>query len=110
MMALQGESVAHAELVGSGQTSKHSHSGGGGGADIKSGSAVGTASSWTSVTFNTPFASTPSVAFVYETPSVQDLKKFFVRNITTTGFEFYYTIRDNYELTAHWIATDAGNP
>jgi len=42
--------------------------------------------------------------------SPQDLKCTYVDNVTTTGFDFWYKERNGLGLSAHWIATDAGNP
>lgn len=56
-MAIQGEAVAHTDLVGGGQTPLHSHAGGGGGPTVKSGTATTSGGSAT-VTFTTPFPDT----------------------------------------------------
>lgn len=111
-MTVVGEPMADGELVDGSETILHSHpGGGGGGADVKSGVAAGTSASWTAVTFNTAFASAPDVVFTMIQPgSPQDLKRLYVKNVTVNGFEFWYTEKNAVALSAHWIATDAGNP
>ena len=105
-MTIQGEQVAHAELVGGGQTAKHSHAGGGGGPNVKSG-IVATSGGSGSVTFNTAFSSTPRVTLTPQDGSM-NLRDclFVVRSVSTTEFSFDV---DN-DATYAWIATDAGNP
>jgi len=90
------------ELVSGGVTTLHSHSGGGNGANIKSGSAVVPGKTWTGVTFTTAFASIPAV-----TGAISKNAAWSLRNITVNGFEIYLnTTGDN---TFWWIATDVGN-
>lgn len=58
-MVKQAETVAHEELVGGGQTSLHSHPGGGGGGLVDKGNTATTNSSGVAtITFNTPYANT----------------------------------------------------
>lgn len=102
-MTLTSEQVAHPELVEGGPTALHSHAGGGGGADVKSGDLVVPGKTWTAVTFNTEFAAAPAV-----TGAVSKNASWSLRNVTVAGFEVYLnTIGDN---TFWWIATTAGNP
>lgn len=104
-MAATEEEVAHAELVGEGQTALHSHAGGGG-ADVKSGTLVAALGN-NSVTFNTAFASTPQVVL---TPHSSELALrdclFKITSTSTTGFNFEVDAAAGYS----WIATDAGDP
>ncbi len=100
-MGREVEEVAHPELVGGGQTSKHSHTGGGG-ADVKSGSLVPASKTWVAVTFSTAFSSTP-----YVTGAISKNAAWSLRNVSTTGFEVY--INTTGSNTFWWIATDAGN-
>lgn len=53
-MALQNEKVGHKDLVGGGQTTLHSHAGGG--SEIIKAGTVTTAAGVATVTFGTPFA------------------------------------------------------
>ena len=111
-MAVQGEPVAHNELVGGGQTSKHSHSGGGGGPIIKAGMLFGTADdTWFAVVFGTAFATVPKVAVSAEKDATSrwDFNPI-VRNVTVNGFDVRYDDRNaSGSVNLHWIATDAGN-
>ena len=101
-MTTQSEQVGHSELVGSGETTKHSHSGGGGGANVKSGSLVPAAKEWVSVSFTTSFSSVPAV-----TGAISKNAAWSLRNVTVNGFEIYINTTGN--NTFWWIATDAGN-
>ena len=77
-------------------------SGGGGGANVKSGSLVPAAKTWVTVSFTTPFASVPAVAGAISKNAAWSL-----RNITVDGFEVYLNTTGN--NTFWWVATDAGN-
>lgn len=112
-MTIQGEPVASNELVAGGQTSLHSHAGGGGGADVKSGfeSAVSEGGSRT-VTFNTAFSASPNVVVSISDTSSQ-LTFVQAHTVSTTGFTID-AIKSggggNVTRDVAWIATDAGNP
>ncbi len=109
-MALQGEPVAHTELVGGGQTAKHSHAGGGGGPDIKHGfeSAI-TENTTRDVTFSSAFTSTPTVVAGFADNSTE-ISVCSANTVSTTGFTIQITksgggaVRDR---NVAWIATDA---
>lgn len=57
-MAKKNEQVAHPELVGGGETTKHTHPGGGNGPTVKAGSLVTDSSGMEHVVFNTAFPDT----------------------------------------------------
>lgn len=101
-MATQEEKVAHPELVGGAETSLHSHAGGGG-TDVKSGTVSGSSGS---VTFNTPFSSTPQVVMTSLGSTVTRDAILRVDSVSTTGFDWTADVSQG----AAWIATDAGNP
>ena len=104
-MGLQSEQVAHANLVDGSQTALHSHAGGGGGADVKSGT-IAASSGSNNVTFNTAFSSTPQVVLtVQDTIQLRDCL-YEVTSVSTTGFDFEADANATYA----WIATNAGNP
>ncbi len=112
-MTIQGEPVAHADLVGAGQTSLHSHAGGGGGADVKGGVelAISEGGSRT-VTFNTNFASTPNVVVSCADVSTQ-LTFAHAHTVSTSGFTIDVIKSGgggNVNRDVAWVATDAGNP
>ena len=103
-MAKEQKAYAHPELVSGGQTAKHSHAGGGG-ANVKSGTKAAATGS-NSVTFNTPFASTPRVVLtVQDSIALRDCL-YEVTAVSTTGFSFDVDAAATYV----WIATDAGDP
>lgn len=104
-MAEIEEEIGHASLVGGGETSLHSHPGGGNGVNVKSG--IKTASTGgNSVIFATPFASTPHVVLtVRGNINLRDCI-YKVTSISTTGFSFEVDLGCSYI----WIATDAGDP
>lgn len=112
-MTIQGEPVAHADLVNGSETTLHSHAGGGGGADVKSGfeSAISENSART-VTFNTAFSGTPNVVVGFADDTTQ-ISVVHAHTVSTTGFTVQVVksggggsvTRDIY-----WMATDAGNP
>ena len=77
-------------------------SGGGGGANVKSGSLVPAAKTWVLVSFATPFASVPAV-----TGAISKNAAWSLRNITVDDFEVYINTTGN--NTFWWIATNAGN-
>ena len=113
-MALQGEPVAHNDLVSGAQTALHSHAGGGGGgADVKSGFESAVAEGGTRVvTFNTAFASTPNVVANCADISAQ-LSFVNSNSVSTTGFTIEVVMGGgggNATRDVAWIATDAGNP
>lgn len=106
------EQIAHSDLVGGGLTALHSHTGGGGGADVKSGKVTGLSDgSSTGVTFTTAFSSTPNVvATLNGNIDGDDVAK--VYSISTAGFTV--AIQKIHGGSGHtwdveWIATDAGN-
>jgi len=101
-MTIQSEQNAHASLVSGTQITLHSHSGGGGGVDVKSGSATIPSKTWTVVSFATAFTSTPAVV-----GAVSKNTMWSIRNVTVNGFEVYLNTTGN--NTFWWIATDAGN-
>jgi len=103
-MALQSEQNAHAELVGGGQTSKHSHAGGNG-VNVKSGTkAAGIGGN--SVVFNTAFSSTPQVVLtVQDSIALRDCL-YQITAVSPTGFSFDADAAATYA----WTATDAGDP
>lgn len=113
-MGIQDEQVGASPLVGASQTTLHSHPGGGGGADVKSGIEVGVGDQTQRiVTFNTAFATTPNVVttLVRITGEPNDVPT--IDSVTTTSFRL--RILKHHGGTAHtwdvhWIATDAGNP
>lgn len=75
----------------------------GGGANVKSGTVSGASGS---VTFNTPFSSTPQVVMtVQDTTALRDCL-YKVTAVSTTGFSWEADI----STTLAWIATDAGDP
>jgi len=104
-MAKEQKAYGHPELVGGGETAKHSHAGGGS-LNVKSGT-VATSGESGSVTFNTAFSSTPRVVLTPQDASVQERDCLFViRSVSTTGFSFEVDA----DTTYAWIATDAGDP
>jgi len=112
-MALQAEPVAHNDLVSGAQTDLHSHSGGGGGANVKSGFESGISENSTrGVTFNTAFASAPNVV-VSLADSSSEISIVHVSGASTTGFTIEVTKSGgggSASRNVSWIATDAGNP
>jgi len=100
-MAVEKEYPGHKELTGGGETVLHSHPGGG--ANIKSGIVSGASGS---VTFNTPFVSTPRVVMtIQDTIQLRDCL-YKVTAINTTGFSWEADVSS----TLAWVATDAGDP
>ncbi len=112
-MTIQGEPVAHNDLVSGAQTSLHSHAGGGGGADVKSGFEATIAEGGSRVvTFNTAFSSAPNVVVSCSDTSTQ-LTFVQAHTISTTGFTINAVKSGgggNANRDVAWIATDAGNP
>jgi len=96
------EYIGHADLVGGGQTALHSHAGGGG-VNVKSGTVSGLSGS---VTFNTPFGSTPQVVMTVQDSgaTLRDCL-YKVTAVSTTGFSW----EADASMTLAWIATDAGD-
>ena len=112
-MALQNEDVAHSELVSGGQTALHSHGGGGGGPDLKSGleSAI-TEGTTRAVVFATAFASAPDVVvgFADTSTEISVCRAF---SPTTAGFTIGVEKSGGGAAKARdvsWLATEAGNP
>jgi len=112
-MTIQGEPVAHNDLVNGGETTLHSHAGGGGGANIKNGfeSSI-TEDTTRAVTFNTAFSSAPDVVVGFADSSTE-ISVVAAITISTTGFTIKVVksggggVKDR---DVAWIATDAGNP
>ena len=110
-MAIQEEKNAHAALVGGGETSLHSHAGGGGGPNIKAGTLAFNTDTWTAVLFGTSFATVPKVVVTADQSSVArwDFTPI-IRNVTVAGFDVRYDDRGQAgSVIVGWIATDAGN-
>ena len=110
-MTVQGEPVAHADLVNGTQTALHSHVGGGGGPDIKAGTASFNTDTWTAISFNTAFATVPKVTVTANQDSIArwDFTPI-IRNVTVNGFDCRYDDRGQAgTVIISWIATDAGN-
>ena len=109
-MAIQVEPVAHNDLVSGVQTTLHSHAGGGGGVDVKSGVATNILSNVTgTVSFATNFAAAPSVVVSWGSTAFKEVKKYFISNVTVSSFDITYQEKTAARLDVHWIATDAGN-
>ena len=111
-MAIAAEQVAHADLVGSAQTTLHSHAGGGG-ADVKSGfeSAI-TEGSTRAVTFTTAFSAAPDVVVGFADTSTE-ISVCAAHTESTTGFTIQVEkvgggAAKNRDV--FWIATSAGDP
>ena len=111
-MTIQGEPVAHNDLVAGSQTSLHSHSGGGGGADVKGGFESAIAENSTRVvSFTTAFSSAPNVVVSCADASTE-ISVAAAHTVSTTGFTIAVTKvggggSNNRDVA--WIATDAGN-
>jgi len=103
-MVKQSESVAHAELVAGEDTTRHSHPGGGNGADVKSGQSTGAKAATVQVNFTTAFAGIPRVSLTPWSPHIVNLVE-----VTTTYFKWTNDSK-NVDVTVDWIATDAANP
>lgn len=108
-MAIQGEPVAAAPLVGGGETTLHSHPGGG--AVIKSGLVVGLVDGGSqAVSFGAAFATSPRVvACLASNIAKADIIR--VYDISATGFTVailkdHTGGGDTWDVA--WIATDAG--
>ena len=110
-MAVQNEKVAHSALVGGGETALHSHAGGGGGANVKSGVVTGMAYGTQAVSFGTAFSSTPRVVVSYASAKTRgDVISY--ESASTTGFTLRYTKiggGGNENADISWLATDAGS-
>ena len=108
-MALTAEQMAAAALVGGGETALHSHTGGGGGADVKSGIAVASSvETDIAVTFVTAFTVAPRVVLAPEALPPEVVVALKAGSISTTGFTFQVK-NGSTPFDLHWIATDAGN-
>ena len=112
-MALASEQVGHSELVGGGQTSLHSHAGGGGGADVKAGNETAIAENTTrAVSFTTAFSATPNVVVNFSDTS-SEISVCAAHTVSTTGFTILVTKSGgggSANRDVSWIATDAGDP
>jgi hypothetical protein len=112
-MALQTEPVAHNNLVSGGQTTLHSHAGGGGGADVKAGNETGITENTTrAVTFTTSFSATPNVVVGFSDNSAE-ISVVSAHTVSTTGFTILVTKSGgggSANRDVAWVATDAGNP
>ena len=112
-MPTASEQPGAPELTSGGQTSLHSHAGGGGGADVKSGVEANILDNGTrAVTFNTPFAASPQVVITGTSWIAKDHYLEAV-SITTNGFTISNTKAHSGgsdSIGVNWIATDAGNP
>lgn len=105
-MAVEKEYPGHPDLTSGGETLLHSHPGGGNGVNVKSGTKAASTGS-NSVTFGTPFASTPRVVLTVQDASLALRDCLYaVRSVSTTGFDFDVDAAATYA----WIATDAGDP
>ena len=99
-MAREPEEYGHPELVGGGETTLHSHPGGG--ADVKSGTVSGSSGS---VTFGTSFSSVPQVVMTsLGNTSTRDCI-FRVDTVDADGFDWTADVSQG----GAWIATNAGN-
>lgn len=112
-MAIQGEPVAHNDLVSGAETTLHSHAGGGGGANVKSGfeSAI-TENTTRAVTFVTAFTAAPDVVVGFADASAE-ISVCAAHTVSTTGFTILVTKSGGGGSASRdvtWIATDAGNP
>ena len=111
-MALQSEPVAHNGLVAGSDTTLHSHTGGGGGADIKAGNETTiTEGGSRSVTFTTAFSATPNVVVGFSDNSTQ-ISVCSAHTVSTSGFTIMVVKSGgggNSNRDVSWIATDAGD-
>jgi len=108
-MATQGEAVAHADLVGGGQTTLHSHAGGNG-AEIKAGT-VTTSGGTATVSFNTAFADANyAIALAAATGADANIANW----TSKTASEFTVETQTDKGLTIDvevlWIATPYADP
>ena len=101
-MAREPEIYGNPELLGGGDTSLHSHAGGGG-ANVKSGTVSGASGS---VTFNTAFSSVPQVVITSLGNTATRDAIFRVDSVDVNGFSWTADVSQD----GGWIATDAGNP
>ena len=104
-MAIQSEQVAHKDLVGSGETTLHSHAGGGS-QIIKAGATTTGGGGSATVTFGTAFADTSYyISLTPRDPSDAVMATY--ANKATTGFTVY-TYEDKGQstgsVTVDWIA------
>lgn len=108
-MAKQAEQIGHAEVVGGGQTSLHTHPGGGNGPTVKSGT-VTTVSGVAFVTFITAFPDT-SYAISLTAQQGADSNIANWSNKAVGGFDLRVQNDKgvNMDVAVDWIATDAGN-
>jgi len=108
-MAKQGEQIGHAELVGTGQTSLHSHAGGGNGPTVKAGT-VSTVGGVASVTFVTAF---PDSSYAISLTAQEGVDSNIANwsNKVASGFDIR-TQNDkgvNVDIPVDWIATPYSN-
>jgi len=109
-MAKQNEAVAHAQLVGGGETALHSHAGGGNGPTVKAGT-VTTSGGIATVTFTTAF---PDVNYAILLTAVMgaDANIACYSNKAAGGFDI--TAQNDkgvaVDCVVDWIATPYSNP
>lgn len=99
-------------LTGGGQTALHSHAGGGGGPDVKSGIVAVQEGGSANVTFGTPFTATPVVVCTVNDAGGED-NGLTITARSTTGFTVHMIKLGGGAGSTYnvgWIATDAGNP
>ncbi len=93
---------------------RHPGTGGGSGANVKSGQIMSFQDGDTeSVTFGTPFASAPDIVFNLKHSTNVALDTPVLRTSSTTGFSVYIHKGHGGSIhtwVVHWIATDAGDP
>lgn len=100
-MTKTGEKIGHTQLVGGGETTLHSHTGGGS-INIKSGQSTGAKAATVQVDFSSAFASIPRVVMTPHSVHTVSLVE-----VTTAYFKWTNNSK-NVDVTIDWIATDAG--
>lgn len=112
-MGLVSEQSGAAPLVGGGDTTLHSHPGGGGGPTVKSGQATGG-----SVTFGTAFAAAPNIVLTgVENDTGARLLVVWILTKSATGFTYHIKRLTGFNsytdvtvsIPVEWVATNAGN-
>jgi hypothetical protein len=110
-MSIQSEQIAHSELVGGGQTSLHSHAGGGS-INYKAGSITTNGSGVATVTFNT---ASPSTNYAISLTPLDPGDAVFATydSKATTGFGIQ-TFEDKGQsigsVTVDWVAIEYSDP